>query len=152
MSGRRDAGYSVIELLTVISVVGIFLGSNLVHYDPRREDINTALQSALSDVRAARSAAITSGKHVAVQLYAPSAWSILRMDDGGGTWTPVAELKAVALPTGVTVSTTATNPMVEFNTRGLVVNHDTTVQVTLNDQFGAARQVTIWPSGEVQPE
>jgi prepilin-type N-terminal cleavage/methylation domain-containing protein len=151
MIARQHDGYSLIEVLVTISILGILLGSALVHYDPRREDINTAQQAATGDLRAARVAAITSGRHVSVEVQAPYAWTVHRLENVGGVWTPSTDLKHVDLPTGLTVASTTAVATVEFNTRGVMVNSDTPITIKLNDDFGAARIVTVWPSGEVQP-
>ena len=59
---KNQKGLTLIELLVVVAIIGVIIGSGMPKFDPRRQDINTALASLLGDFRYTRARAITTGK------------------------------------------------------------------------------------------
>jgi Tfp pilus assembly protein FimT len=143
-----QAGYSIVELLANVAIVGILAGTALPHLDTRRQDLQTVTTQLVSDYRWARAHAITSGAHFNVKWTATNAYQIERMKQTvSGTWTTDVLVKSVTLP--ATVARSGSVPTLEFNTRGMMVTSTASVDLNLADStLGGARKITVWPSGQ----
>jgi prepilin-type N-terminal cleavage/methylation domain-containing protein len=143
---RSRAGYSLVELLTSIAILGVLAAAGLPHLDSRRQDMNSAAQQVIGDYRWARTRAITSGVHYAVKWTGSGAYQVQRMkQNADGTWSLDQAVKQITLPT--TVLRTGSPDSIEFNTRGMVVAATTMSTQTLSSYSGS-RAIAIWPSGQ----
>lgn len=146
-------GYSMIEALVTIALSGALIGSALPQVDTRREQINTAVNAVVADLRYARARAITTGRHYALELTDTGGYELLRMEQNqSGAWVVEEVAKANVLPDHITLQLSESGG-VEFNTRGMMISSPSTLTLTFNDtRFGATHEVSIWPSGQVYYE
>ena len=146
---RASAGYSLIEMLTNVAILGTLALAALPHLDLRRQDIQTVTRQVVADYRWARVRSITSGAHFAFKWNGSNTYQIERMkQNGAGQWVTDEVVKQVALPSDITH---AGNPeFIEFNTRGIMISRETAVWQSITDSryAGAYRQIVIWPSGQ----
>jgi Tfp pilus assembly protein FimT len=153
----RETGSTLIDALVTIGIIGVIIASGMPKFDPRRQDVNTALATILGDFRYTRARAITSGTHFSIKKNSPTEYQVQRHSEGpGGTW-PVEEVtQTVTLP--ATLELAMFPDTIEFNTRGLMVTEmpDGTLQelfVTLHDKIGSiGHQFTVWPSGQINED
>ena len=145
---RSRAGYSLIEMLTSVAILGVLVLAGLPHLDTRRGDIQTVTKQVVADYRWARVRSITSGVHFAFKWNGESTYQIERMKQNpAGLWVTDTVVKQVALPSSITHS--GTPDFIEFNTRGIMISSQAAVSQTLSDsRYSAASQVVIWPSGQ----
>jgi prepilin-type N-terminal cleavage/methylation domain-containing protein len=149
---RNRAGYSLIELMTAVSVFGVLAASGLPHIDTRRTDLDSMQTQVIADLRWARTRAITSGVHYRLVWSGHQGYEVQRMkQNADGTWSKDVVVKTATLPDQLTSASDLDT--YEFNTRGMMVSAATQSFVRLTDaRFGSAqRQVEVWPSGQVQP-
>ena len=150
---RSRAGYSLIELLVAIAIFGVLAAAGLPHVDTRRQDVQTATKQLMADVRWARTRAITTGVHWAINIPDTSHYQLQRMKQlADGTWAADGQpAKQVAMPTTVQLYSFPT--FFEFNTRGMMVSASYAAYPMLYDtQYEGWRMVSIWPSGQVYEE
>jgi prepilin-type N-terminal cleavage/methylation domain-containing protein len=149
---NSQAGYSVLELLVAAGIFGVLAAAGLPHVDTRRQDLDTSVGRTVADLRFARSRAITSGDHYAVQFNGADSYEVQRLELVGGTWTVDEVVKTVELPPHIEwlaggVST------IEFNTRGMMISANAPVWPSVWDTLhNHGRQVSIWPSGQIYVE
>lgn len=148
-------GYSLIELMAAVSILGIVAMVGLPHVDTRREGINTSAQLVLSDLRLARSRSITSGDHFALVPKSPGSYELQRLViNPTGNWVFHSVVKTVTLPPNIRVEfgELALN-RIEFNTRGmLVTSNEPLWPVIVDTQHHSKHQLAIWPSGQIYQE
>lgn len=153
---RRDAGNTLIETLVVVAIIGIILGSGMPKFDPRRQDINSALASLLGDFRYARSRAITTGTHFSVKMNTATQYQVQKHTQTGSTWPVQTVTQTVTLPS--TLQLSIFPDTIEFNTRGLMISESSPgvfneIYVYLNDNVGGkSHRFTVWPSGQVNED
>jgi type IV fimbrial biogenesis protein FimT len=155
-----NRGFTLIEMLTVVAILGIVLAVGLPHLDPGRMDTNKLAQSLVGDVRLARLRAITGGSHYVVKVTTGAmgamSYKVVQMaESGDGTWVEATGgwKRTVSLPSGMSVSGGGEGGFsVEFNTRGMLVSNEEPVLATITDDYGAVRKLTVWPSGQVHVE
>ena len=146
-------GYTMIEAMATIVIASVMIGSALPHVDTRREEINTAINAVIADLRFARARSITTGTHYAFELTASGAYEVQRLEeDISGDWVLDEVAKSNTLPNQVTLQ--LSQPVtIEFNTRGMMVSATDVLTIQFTDTaFGATHQVSIWPSGQVYYE
>jgi len=146
---RSISGYTLIEVLTTVCVLGIVLAAALPHLDPRRQDLETTMQSLLGDLRFARAKAISSGVHYSVSRTDSGHYNMNRHRDGGdGTWPVDSVVKTINLPSTVQFWMWPDN--IEFNTRGMLVAPAFPVVGIIGDLATSTwHGVDVWPSGQV---
>jgi prepilin-type N-terminal cleavage/methylation domain-containing protein len=151
MRGRR--GYSLAEMMVVMAIASVTAAVALPHFDTRRENINTAVQQLISDLRFARTQAITHGTHYCVHRTSRG-YEVRRLKLQGTSWTLDRVVRKIALPAGVTFDSWY---HFKFNTRGMQVyftnpSNPEPTYLTARDGFGAETQVSVWPSGQAFDE
>ena len=144
---RRQAGYTIIELLTAVAIFVVLAAAALPHIDTRRHNIQSTTRQVISDYRWARSRAITGGTHFALKWTGDQSYEIQRLKQSGDEWTLDEVIKNVELPS--TVIRWGWPDSVEFNTRGMMISTDSTnFQGLWDTQFETWRLIAVWPSGQ----
>lgn len=153
---RRNAGSTLVESLITIAIIGVIIASGMPRFDPRRQDINTALATLLGDFRYTRARAITSGTHFSIKMTSATQYQVQRHSQSGSTW-PVASVpQTVKLPS--TMQLFVFPDTIEFNTRGLMVTESAPgvsneIFVYLNDTVGGkSHRFSVWPSGQINED
>jgi len=143
-------GYTVMELMMTVVLIGVLVGTAIPHLDTTRESINGALESVVGDLRFTRARAITTGRHYAFDIIDAQTYRVQRMRDDGSGWTADSISRQVSLPEHVELALDGAS-VLEFNSRGMMISAELPPTLTLNDmKFGAGREVLIWPSGQIQ--
>lgn len=153
---RRDAGNSLVETLITISIIGVVIASGMPRFDPRRQDINTALATLLGDFRYARARAITGGTHFSIKMNSSTQYQVQRHTQSGSTWPVASVAQTVTLPNSLQLFVFPST--IEFNTRGLMVTESapgvsSEIFVYLNDVVGGkSHRFSVWPSGQINED
>lgn len=142
---RGTAGYSLMELLTVLVLVGIIASQaapSLTSY-VQRQKTRGALDRIAADVAYARVAAVRSGQHSIVRFSGPSEYRIEIRRDGQDALRQVGLAAdyagVVLLPPTETL---------EFNSRGLLVSNPGTGYIVV--ALGGTRDsLMITPAGRL---
>lgn len=143
-------GYTVMELMMTVVLIGVLVGTAIPHLDTRRESINGAVESVVGDLRFTRARAITTGRHYTFDIVDAQTYRVQRMRVDGTAWTADSISRQVSLPEHVELTLDGAS-VLEFNSRGMMISADLPPTLTLNDtKFGAGREVLIWPSGQIQ--
>jgi prepilin-type N-terminal cleavage/methylation domain-containing protein len=151
-------GFSLVELIVYISLLGLLLAAALPHLDVLPSHTNRAVEQFLSDVRFARAKAIVTGTHVCVHRVSANRYQIRRLKQSGTSWMLDRVLRDVTLPPGVNWwMSTDTGGHLKFNTRGLQVafanpNNPYALYTYFSDAQGSAHAVSVWPSGQAYKE
>jgi Tfp pilus assembly protein FimT len=152
--GRRQAGFSTLEMLAAIAVLGVAIrfgvpklagGSDLALYQ--------AHEQLVADLRNTRADALIAGDHFQLEITANNKWNEYRMAlQNDGKWKASNNAtRSRKLPTGLAF-TAGIGSQFEFNTRGLLVGANQTATLTLKDsRTNLTQSVSVWPSGQVQP-
>jgi Tfp pilus assembly protein FimT len=143
----------MIEAMATIAIAGVVIGSALPHIDTRRQDVNTAINAVIADLRFARARSITTGTHYAFELTDSGTYEVQRLkQNAGGAWVLDEVVKTNALPDHVAI--VLPQPVsIEFNTRGMMISSNNTLTLNVSDTtFGASHQLSIWPSGQIYYE
>ena len=83
---KRNPGYSLLELLTVLAILGVMLVCAIPAFGNyrRRMSIIAASEEFRSILRAARARAINSGRHAGVKFISGAEWTYAIYEDGDG--------------------------------------------------------------------
>ncbi len=152
---RGTAGYTLVELMAMVSILGIVALAGLPHVDNRREDINTSIQQVLSDMRYARARSITTGEHFALEWVGASRYKVLRLVEVGGSWQVDKVIRNVKLPSNIQVVGIGAlaDDRFEFNTRGMMISSTSPVwPIVVDTIHGNAHLLSVWPSGQIYRE
>lgn len=146
------AGFTVIEALIGLALVAVLFAIATPNLRARYVNILTAEQLVLSNLRLARSHAITRGVHYQVEI-TESGLEIARMVQVVDQWQvdPAREPEIAALPPNIRfTAATGVGGRIEFNTRGIAVNLETVKLIAVEDvESGAVRDIQAWPSGQI---
>jgi general secretion pathway protein H len=96
LRGRKQAGFTLIEILVVIAILG-FIVALVVEHGPSRSvtaDITAATERVMGGLRAARARAIAANRQVTVQVDAAGALAV----DGIATYPPPPGIEVVLRP------------------------------------------------------
>jgi Tfp pilus assembly protein FimT len=156
----HESGFSVIDLVVTMGVAAILLKNAAPAWQAQRLQIQTAQRQVVAVLRLARVNAITKSAHYQVSFPDATHINIARMQESApnsGTWIiDSANITTQPLPTVAQVKSTVVAELVEFNSRGFAVKNTlpkpggaSTPQVDIQDTFGAARSVQVWPSGQI---
>jgi len=106
----------------------------------------------ISDLRRARTDALTKGDHFTFKVLSNTTYAAYRLTLAGGVWSQLsAAVRTGTLPSPVQF-TTGVGSTFEFDTRGLMVLPSAALTVSLKDMHSnSTRAVTVWPSGQVAP-
>jgi prepilin-type N-terminal cleavage/methylation domain-containing protein len=152
--GRAHNGYSLVELLVAIGIFGIVVAAALPHIDSRRQNINTAVNTIMANIRLARAKAMSTGVHYCAHMSSSTKYYVRR-------WSDNKNIVDATLPTGVTWSMAdyPDLPHIMFNTRGMAIDNSAQnkvlanpVHIYVNDRFGISHKIDVWPSGQVYEE
>jgi prepilin-type N-terminal cleavage/methylation domain-containing protein len=151
LANRR--GYTMIEAMATIAITGVLIGSALPHVDTRRQEINSAVNAVVADLRFARGRSITTGTHYAFVLTDSGTYEVQRLkENAAGDWVLDQVAKTNHLPEQITLAFSQP-ASVEFNTRGMMISAPSILTLDFSDTtFGATHQVSIWPSGQIHHE
>ncbi len=118
-----------------------------------RMNILTARRMVVANLRLARANAITKSIHYQVSFPDTShvSLSAMQLDPlHPGTWVvDTTKVQTSALPSRTNVAASSLSTVVEFNTRGMVVNVSSMKQISLSDSFGSTKSLQVWPSGQM---
>lgn len=91
MKRRSSRGYSMVEILVVIAIIGILSLVTVPMFMnfQRRNAVRSALRSFTSDMRSFRQHAITKNAYVRVQFEGEREYVPYQSRDFGTTWTPL---------------------------------------------------------------
>ena len=145
-------GYSLIELLVAVGIFGVLAAAGLPHLDTRRQDIQSATKQVIADYRWARTRAITSGAHFAIEWTSSNSYEVQRMKEVSGNWAIDEVVKTVTLPSHInTVWYWPTTQ--EFNTRGMMITTTYPLwQLLWDSNYYGWHTLSVWPSGQIYEE
>lgn len=134
-----------------MALLGILAAAAAPFTDTRRQDINTAINVFMANVRQARARAITSGTHVEFNWLGSGKYEIRPLEETSSAWVAASAATRVGkIPRTVELAMETTT--FEFDTWGMMVSSDEPVEVDFSDAYGAKHRVSIWPSGQVYYE
>jgi prepilin-type N-terminal cleavage/methylation domain-containing protein len=143
------AGYSLLELVVALAILGILAATAIPHPDVQRERANTAIKGVVANLRLARASAITTGTHYAFAWIDLHHYQIQRLQQSGASWTSSAVIKDITLPGDVQMWSSWPQT-IEFNTRGMAVSTDYVGGVFVWDTtYYVWREALVWPSGQI---
>lgn len=147
-------GYTLIELVVGLSIVGILAAVAIPHLTPRTMNIIATQRLLIANLRLARTNAISKSVHFKVSFPSTTQVQVARLKEnpaGSGVWQADAASPAqtITLPASTSVKATVVGTSVEFNSRGLAVSLTGPWQVDAQDSFGVIKSLQVWPSGQV---
>jgi prepilin-type N-terminal cleavage/methylation domain-containing protein len=147
-------GYSLIELMTALTVLAILAKIAMPHFDARRVDVITAQRIAIANLRIARSNAITKSIHYQITIPTTTTIKMTRMIEspaGSGTWIADAAFtpQTITVPAGTQFKSASVSTTIEFNSRGLATGLNAVKQLDVQDSFSVTKSLQVWPSGQV---
>lgn len=143
-----NRGFTMIELMVIVAIVGIMtvigfvsLNSQLPHYR-----LNSAVRDLVSDLRWARSLAITSGEKVSL-LLDPSndRYHIEKASSPGTSINGIRDYRK-DYP-GVDLVSSSGGDLMAFEPRGTTGNW---TSIILRNSFGEERRITIIATGRIK--
>ncbi len=139
---HRESGSTLLEVLTVIAILGITLGVTILNLEPLESPLSAGITLTESFLREARLSAIAT---TSAHRVSPTASHRLGVEEAAScsasTWTTVTGMN-LNLPKGVTLSDTSWS--VCFSSRGISADN-ITIELQ-HDQFGT-RQVEVLLGG-----
>jgi prepilin-type N-terminal cleavage/methylation domain-containing protein len=143
-------GFSLIEMLVSIAILGILAATAISNTKAARIQIANAQSQLVGQLRLARMKAITTVSHCAVSFTSTNQFKVYPMTYNGTTWQlATTPINTVTLPSAVSFPSAVVGTKIEFNSRGMVVGSTAVTQVNLTDSFGQTRSLQAWPSGQV---
>lgn len=141
-------------VVVIIAITGGFAVSRILVAYGRPTQVDRSAKELVADLRVARMLAISRDSHYRV-VVGTSTYQIQKLvfDEASNSWTNSGDVRTVHLPSPVVFSGTApTNPVVEFDARGLMVRPTSTATFNLQDSAAVtARAVQVRLSGQIVP-
>ena len=115
-------------------------------------NIVSARRMVVANLRLARANAITKSIHYQVSFTTDKGSvklsGMVQPTPPATTWTvDTTKVQTTVLPKSAQVSTSSV--VVEFNTRGMVVNSSAVTLISLTDSVGNTKSLQVWPSGQI---
>lgn len=160
----KTSGYSLVEVLVAVGILGILVATALPHMDTRRETTNTTVQSVIAHLRLARSKAISTGCHYCFHKNASNKYYVRRWKEvtSAPYWASDRNILTYTLPAHVSWSLQnyvgPHGEHVMFNTRGMSIDSYTnqvspqSVRIAVWDSLGASHTVVVTPAGQIYEE
>jgi len=153
--GRRNSGFSLVELLVILSMVGILIAIVVPATNRSVLNLSSSVGEFEANVRLTRGNATGRGVHYRITLHS-NYYEIDRLRLNTGVWShdPAYSVQTIQLARNVTI-TTGAGQSFEFNSRGLLQSATpgtpaAQVDVVLHDnKTGETKTVGVWPSGQV---
>jgi len=154
-------GYSMVEVLVAVGILGILVATALPHMDTRRESTNTAVQAVIAHIRLARSKAISTGCHYCFHKSASNKYYVRRWKEVTYPpyWASDKTILNYTFPAHVTWSLEdyvgPHGEHIMFNTRGMSVDSYTnqvspqSVRIRVWDTLGISHTIVVTPAGQV---
>jgi prepilin-type N-terminal cleavage/methylation domain-containing protein len=151
---RSNGGFSLVEILVAMAILGVLMATALPHLDTRRENVNTATKTIVANIRLARAKAMSTGVHYCMHRNSNTQYYVRR-------WSDNKNVVDTNLPAKVSwsIQNYPDLPHVMFNTRGMAIDNSAQkrvltnpVNISVTDTFGITRKVVVWPSGQVYEE
>jgi prepilin-type N-terminal cleavage/methylation domain-containing protein len=139
---RTTAGFTLVELVMVVLIVGIVLGLGMPRFDGwvRVARVDAMAGDFMSDVSYARMIAVRSGRRTQLRVDAAARRYDILQADSLGAWRQIKSVPWSQTP-GLGFGPTAT---MEFDSRGLLSSGGGTFTSTLG---GRSRSVQVLPTG-----
>jgi prepilin-type N-terminal cleavage/methylation domain-containing protein len=153
---RGSAGFTVVELIVAMGIVGVLLMVALPHFNRGALNASSVTQGVVANLRLARANATGRGVHFRVTFTA-SSYTVRRLKQDSGNWIVDSAFAAqtVQAPSGVSFTTIQGDGTIEFDTRGLIVPlsgqlvGETEILRVTDTARGQTKTLQVWPSGQV---
>jgi len=142
---RREAGFSLLEILLVVGVVGVLTAITvpMIAGAMDRYEVTSASQQVASTIRTARLQAVARNRNTRVRFDFPAAGQYqTEVQDPG--WTPLGAVQL--LPPDVSFGAAAT---VQFGPNGRLVGAAAAITLT-NGNAGSDRTINVTASGRIE--
>lgn len=154
MHHRKVAGFSLVETMVVVVVLGILLAAAVPGYNRgnRSRRVEGSAQEIASSLQLARQRSVSSRlPHRLVYLPDESSCRIEQMVNDS-TWDAV-DLGQVSIPVSVSLAWSAggdaSNTDIEFEGRGTVLDDDAPLSVIVTNDYGDTFSVSLVRTGRV---
>jgi len=149
----QQAGYTLIEAVVIIALLGVLVGIAMPHFSQQRIQIVNAQRLAIASLRLARSNAISKSVHFQVAFPDATHIRVARMvetpADSGNWYVDTSSVQTTALPVPTSFASTLIGTAIEFNSRGYIVDLKSPVRIDTQDTFGTTKSLQVWPSGQI---
>lgn len=145
-SHRRDAGFSAIEIVVVLTLVALVaaLAQPRMNVHTNRVKVRQALDRVTSDIALARMTAVRSGNRTVLEMTGPSSYRIRVEGANPDTLRVVSFAEEYA---GVTLQAPTGDGRLVFNSRGLLLTPGTGLLVAQN--AAGADTIRITAAGRI---
>lgn len=141
-------GFTIIELMVVVAIIGIITGIGFVSLNKQLPHyrLNSAVRDLVSDLRWARSVAITSGERVSL-LLDPSN-DRYHIENASSPGIPISGIRDYRKDyPGVDLVGSSGGDLIAFEPRGTTGSW---TSIILRNSFGEERRITIIATGRIK--
>lgn len=150
---RSMAGFTLLELLVVMAVIGILTGIAAMNVGRLRQPADESARALSSTLKASRARAIASTSAVRVQRFANA--RTYTVSTASGCAAPKTDWKLLPgrsyeLPGDVKINQPATEWTACFSSRGILGTADALPTVTFTDTRARSRTLTVYAGGALE--